>query len=51
MDNHGHLQLKTEDAPVGIFMGRLNSKYAIYLNKKHNYIGHLFQGRYNSSDG
>jgi REP element-mobilizing transposase RayT len=30
MDNHVHLQLKTEDAPVGIFMGRLNSKYALY---------------------
>ncbi|WP_411678630.1 hypothetical protein [Clostridium thailandense] len=27
MNNHVHLQLKTEDAHVGQFMGRLNSKF------------------------
>ncbi|MBV7271487.1 transposase [Clostridium sp. PL3] len=48
MNNHMHLQLKTQDAPVGQFMGRINSKYAKYYNKKYNYIGHLFQDRYNS---
>lgn len=48
MDNHVHLLIKTEDQPIGIFIGRINSKYAKYYNKKYNYIGHLFQDRFHS---
>ncbi|QAT40532.1 transposase [Clostridium sp. JN-9] len=46
MDNHVHILIKTEDKPAGQFIGRVNSRYATYYNKKYNYIGHLFQGRY-----
>ena len=46
---HIILQLEeTEDQPIGIFIGRVNSKYAKYYNKKYNYIGHLFQDRFHS---
>ena len=46
MDNHVHILIKTEDKPLGPFIGRINSKYAKHYNKKYNYIGHLFQDRY-----
>jgi putative transposase len=46
MDNHVHILIKTEDKPLGQFMGRISSRYAKYYNKKYNYIGHLFQDRY-----
>ncbi|WP_186429910.1 transposase [Clostridium sp. BSD9I1] len=48
MNNHVHLLIKTENKPIGNFIGRINSMYAKYYNKKHNYIGHLFQDRYYS---
>lgn len=46
MDNHVQILIKTEEKPLGEFVGRINSKYAKYYNKKYNYIGHLFQDRY-----
>ena len=46
MDNHVHLLIKTGEKPLGQFIGRINSKYAKYYNKKYNCIGHLFQDRY-----
>ncbi|MBZ9688090.1 transposase [Clostridium estertheticum] len=46
MDNHVHIIIKTENKPLGQFIGRISSKYAKYYNKKYNYIGHLFQDRY-----
>lgn len=46
MDNHIHILIKAEEKPLGQFIGRMNSKYAKYYNKKYNYIGHLFQDRY-----
>ena len=30
-------------------MKRLNSRYAVYFNKRHGFDGHVFQGRYKSS--
>ena len=29
-------------------MQMLNSRYAIYFNKRHELVGHVFQGRYGS---
>lgn len=46
MTNHVHLQIKTSDMHMSHFMKRVNSLYAQYFNKKYNYVGHLFQGRY-----
>lgn len=48
MKNHVHLLIKTDTCPLSDFMRRLNSKYTLYYNKKYNYVGHLFQGRYYS---
>ena len=46
MDNHVHLMIQIDKEPLTIFMSRLNSMYTKYLNKKYNYIGHLFQDTY-----
>ncbi|KZL88578.1 transposase [Clostridium magnum] len=46
MDNHVHILIKTGERHLGQFIGKINSKYAKYYNKKYNYIGHLFQDRY-----
>lgn len=46
MNNHVHLLIKTTTQPLGPFMKRINMLYAIYFNKKYNYIGHLFQDRF-----
>lgn len=46
MSNHVHILMKAQENPPAEFMGRINSKYALYHNKKYNYIGHLFQSRY-----
>ena len=48
MDNHVHLLIQTTDLHIKEFMTRLNSIYARYFNKKHNYIGHLYQSTYYS---
>lgn len=46
MTNHIHLQLETIDHHLQHIMKKLNFRYAIYFNKRHNYVGHAFQGRY-----
>ncbi len=48
MNNHIHLQLKTEDIPIGKIIGRASLFYVKFFNNKYNYIGHLYQGRYKS---
>lgn len=46
MTNHVHLEIETEDMDLSDLMWRVHSKYAINFNKKYDYVGHLFQGRY-----
>ena len=48
MTNHFHLQIETGDINISQVMKRINMLYAIYFNKKHNSVGHLFQDRYRS---
>ncbi len=48
MDNHYHLILETPDANLSRIMHFINASYAIYLNKKRELCGHLFQGRFNA---
>ena len=48
MDNHVHLLLKTEVQPPWRFIAWVHSIYARYFNKKYNYVGALFQGRYSA---
>lgn len=46
MNNHYHLVIETPDANLSIGMRQLNGVYTQKFNKRHNRIGHLFQGRY-----
>ena len=47
MNNHAHLLIETEHLrELGKYMQRLNTKYAMYYNKKNNRIGYVFRDRY-----
>jgi putative transposase len=46
MTNHIHLQLETIHHHPKDIMKMLNSRYAMYFNKRHRLVGHVFQGRY-----
>ncbi|MED4227920.1 transposase [Neobacillus cucumis] len=46
MTNHIHLQIETIHHHPKDMMKMLNSRYAMYFNKRHNLVGHVFQGRY-----
>ncbi|MCT2537108.1 transposase [Aquibacillus koreensis] len=48
MTNHIHLQIEPLDHPTGTIMRYLHSQYATYFNKKYDYSGHVFEGRYGS---
>lgn len=48
MTNHFHLLIYRSNDSLGRFMLSLNTKYAIYFNKKYGLTGHVFQGRYKS---
>lgn len=51
MNNHFHLIVKTGKNPKNLsnFMQRITTSYAVNINKKHNRVGHIFQGRYNAN--
>ena len=44
--NHFHLLLLRGGVPVSKVMQRLLTGYAIYFNRRHQRVGHLFQNRY-----
>jgi REP element-mobilizing transposase RayT len=46
MSNHVHLAIERGPVPVSRIMLVLQSSYAQFFNKRHNRVGHLFQGRY-----
>lgn len=46
MTNHVHLLIQANNKEVSYLIRRLHSMYAIYFNKKYNYIGHLWQDKY-----
>ena len=46
MVNHFHFLLTTPLGNLSRFMQRLNTSYTVYFNRKHDRVGHLFQGRY-----
>lgn len=51
MTNHYHLILETSEANLSRAIQWLNVSYASYFNRKHQYAGHLFQGRYKAIVG
>ncbi|MCL5774370.1 MAG: transposase [Firmicutes bacterium] len=46
MDNHYHVVIETVEGNMSRGMRQLNGVYTQFFNKKHNRVGHLFQGRY-----
>ncbi len=46
MDNHYHLLMSTPSGNLSQIMRHINGAYTVYFNKRHDRIGHLFQGRY-----
>lgn len=49
MNNHAHILLSTGNVSnLSKYMQKLNTKYAIYYNKKYNRVGYVFRDRYKS---
>ncbi len=46
--NHFHMLVETPDGNLAEFMSRLLTRYAKYFNWAHQFVGHVFQGRYGS---
>ncbi|BCB05890.1 hypothetical protein KH172YL63_40230 [Bacillus sp. KH172YL63] len=49
MPNHIHLLIETQEIPLEKIIRILHTRYAVYFNKKYDYVGHVFQGRYGST--
>ncbi len=48
MDNHYHLLIETPEANLSRGMRQLNGVYTQRFNRRHDHVGHLFQGRFKS---
>ncbi|MDX8397852.1 MAG: transposase [Mariprofundaceae bacterium] len=46
MDNHYHFLIETPEANLSRGMQRLNGRYTQGFNRRHDRVGHVFQGRY-----
>jgi len=46
MSNHYHLLIETPDGNLSYGMRQLNGVYTQQLNRNHERVGHVFQGRY-----
>jgi REP element-mobilizing transposase RayT len=46
MTNHYHLVIETAEANLSAGMRQLNGVYTQKVNRRHNRIGHVFQGRF-----
>jgi REP element-mobilizing transposase RayT len=46
MNNHYHLIIETPDGNLSKGMRQLNGVYTMRFNKRHDTVGHVFQGRY-----
>lgn len=46
MDNHFHLIVETPKANLSEFMRRVNVSYGAFYNRRHQRVGHLYQGRF-----
>lgn len=46
MPNHVHLFIEVMKSPIDKIMQKLQTAYAMYINKKYERVGHVFQGRY-----
>lgn len=48
MDNHIHMILRDDENEVSAIMQGIATSYAMYINKKYERVGHVFQGRFKS---
>jgi putative transposase len=48
MGNHYHLLMETPDGNISLAIRQLNGIYAQWFNRRHDRVGHLFQGRFTS---
>ncbi len=48
LPNHFHLLLRSGNVPLSKVMQVLITAYTMYVNKKHERVGHVFQGRFKS---
>lgn len=48
MTNHYHLMVETIDGRLARGMRHLNGVYSQYVNRRHELVGHMFQGRYHA---
>ena len=46
MTNHYHIVVETVEANLTRGMQQLNGLYSQYFNRRHDIVGHVFQGRY-----
>jgi len=46
MDNHYHIVIETAEANLSKGMRQLNGVYTQYYNRRHNRVGHVFQGQF-----
>ncbi len=46
MSNHYHLVIETPEANLAQGMRQLNGVYTQHINRQHQRVGHVFQGRY-----
>ena len=46
MDNHYHLLIETPEGNLSVGMRQLNGVYTQRFNRRHQRVGHLFQGRF-----
>ena len=46
MDNHYHLLIETLEGNLSLGMRQLNGVYTQRFNRKHDRVGHVFQGRF-----
>ena len=48
MTNHYHVVLETIEGNLAQGMRVLTGSYSQYFNRRHDLVGHLFQGRYHA---
>jgi putative transposase len=49
MENHFHLVVMTPEGNLSQWMHQLKTAYTVYFNRRHQVVGHLFQGRFKST--
>jgi putative transposase len=49
MTNHYHLVVMTPEPNISQGMQHLNGCYARWFNRRHDYVGHLFQQRFHAA--